>query len=253
MTVMKSATLSVVALSAALSAFAAACVDAPETGDDSVETTDIPRISINSLTPAQLFNATLDASTLTTTSLNTMAATADGRAALKYVIGCSLPSGTSVTATVGGMPVTFSGDIGLAPNWTQRGLSTSERHWVSACTLARLNEFGTAVQISLRGAATPLALQQSEGTGYTIQEGAFFGDVFQGAGFYVAACQGVDTTNADRQCAQPNGITGQTPCGLDFVGACADACGPGPNYGGCQGLNQVSYDEVITTYLAPGT
>ena len=60
---------------------------------------------------------------------------------------------------------------------------------------------------------------------YTIQEGGFFGDVFQGTGFYVAACQGNDATNADRQCAQQNGITGQTMCGMDYAGLCANVCG----------------------------
>jgi hypothetical protein len=211
------------------------------------------RIIANSLMPSQLAGASLSSAQLTSTSLNTMAATTDGRAALNYVIGCALPQGTSVSASVGGIPYTFTGAVGLAPAWQQRALTEVEKHWVSSCTLSRLNQNGVVVQISLRGTNTALASTPDELTNYTIQEGGFFGNIFAGKDYYVAACQGNDTANADRQCAQLGDIPNQkTKCGIDYAGMCADVCNTGGPYTGCQGLNGVGYTEVITTYLQVG-
>ncbi|HEY4240546.1 MAG TPA: hypothetical protein VGM88_12060 [Kofleriaceae bacterium] len=204
--------------------------------------------------PSQLANASISASALTATSLNTMAGTADGRAALNYVIGCALPTGVNVTATVGGIPYTFQGSVGLAAGWQSRALTVTEQHWVSSCTLSRLNQNGVVVSISMRGAATQLVSTSEELSSYTIQEGGFFGNIFAGKDYYVAACQGTDASNADRQCAQlGDGINLKTKCGIDYAGMCADVCNTDASpYGGCLGLNGVGYTEVVTTYLQVG-
>lgn len=236
-----------------LSMFAfTACVDQVEETDIDVEAT--PRLAGNALTPQQLSGASLNAGVLSTTNLNAMASTADGRASLPYVIGCALPTGASATAhwTDGsGFPAqqTFSGDIGLGSSWTTTALTSTQQRLVSSCVLARVNMIGTNVTVSLRGNSSALNVTATEASQYVIEEGAFFGNVFQGAGFYVAACDGSGTAPANRRCAQPNGLT-TTECGFTYAGMCSDICTTGSSYySGCVGPNGTTYAEPITTFL----
>jgi hypothetical protein len=233
-----------------------ACVDQPDAMID--DSTDVPRIALNGLTPTQLWNASLTSGVLNSASVNAMAATVDGRSALSYLVGCALPSGTNVTATVGGFPFTFYGQMGIAPSWTTDALTDTQQRWVSSCLLGRVNKFGTNIYVSLRGTNTGFSLQSGESRDYKIQEGAFWGNVFQGPSFYAAACNGVQQAANDtygdlpnRECAEPDPTNEiGTPCGYEFAGTCTSVCGTsGGFYVGCTGLTHGAFAEVATSYL----
>jgi hypothetical protein len=91
----------------------------------------------------------------------------------------------------------WSGTLGLCPEWQSGAPTPACRQLVSACVLARNNAFGVHVPISLRGQyesgtlfpmADPVASPapascdgESELSCFGIQEGAFFGDIFDSA------------------------------------------------------------------------
>src|SRR5262245_51285311 len=107
-------------------------------------------------------------------SAQELLSTADGRDVYSYVVGCALPAGTDIVATIPGVPDTdpssadtpytctngqciFSGSIGLAPRWIDRKLSRSGQGWISACLLARVNAHDVVEAISMRGKHAALA------------------------------------------------------------------------------------------------
>src|SRR5207247_9937101 len=71
----------------------------------------------------------------------------------------------------------FHGALGLAPEWLLKRLS-SGKGWISACLLARVNDFNTAEDISLRGGHPALTISQDEADLFTLEEGAFYGNLF---------------------------------------------------------------------------
>lgn len=159
--------------------------------------------------------------------------TADGRELLKYVVSCALPAATTLTADGGGTTYEFAGSIGLAPRWRHRRLTVTERRWVSACLLARVNAHGLSIEISLRGNHRALAATSDEAAAFTLEEGAFYGDVFTPAGGVDAAyaCRGRDQaagetgTLADRDCAEAGDDPGRTQCGFVSTGDCTNLSG----------------------------
>ena len=227
--------------------------DLDATGADpgvDVDVVATPKLATNALTPAQLWNASLSSAVLDQTSADAMADTADGRAALSYVVGCALASGNSITAYAGGIPYTFSGSIGLAPGWKTAALTAAERQWVSACTLARLNLTGTSVTISVRGGSSALAVSPTESAAYATQEGAFFGNVFTTGGFYVAACKGSGTAPSNRRCAQPQLGDTWTECDLHYAGLCSNVCSTTSGYyTSCSVSGVGTFAEAVTSYL----
>jgi hypothetical protein len=238
---------------ALLSVLVVGCVDVETdlAGDEDIEV--LPKLATNALTPAQLAGASFNHTALNQASLNTYAGSANGRASLAYVVGCALPVGTSVTAyyTDGGVPnqITYNGEIGLAPSWTTTALTTTQQRLISGCVLARVNAIGTSVIVSLRGPSTALNVTGSEATQYAKQEGAFFGNIFQGPAFHVAACKGSATPTATRRCAQPTGVGGATECGFSYAGLCSDVCTSGTYFSNCTGSNGVTYDSVVTAHI----
>jgi hypothetical protein len=188
-----------------------------------------------------------------------MAQTVDGRASLGYVVACALSTGTTLTATVGGVPYQFKGAMGMVPAWTTRALTTSEQHWISGCVLGRVNKTGIAITVSLRGAQTGLSLQGTESTDYRVQEGAFFGNVFAGRDFSLNACMGRDQALSetygdlpDRDCTEANGINDptHTQCGFTYAGLCSSYCTTNADgtYSDCTDGTTV-FPEAVTTYL----
>lgn len=207
--------------------------------------------TVNALTPAQLFNSTINANTLDTANATAMAETWDNRMTLTYAIGCALAADHRVHVIVDGIPHAFAGLFGLADSWTSSPLTAPQRHSVSSCVLARLNEYGLSVKLALRIASPEGGVVSSELGGYTLQEGAFFGEIFSGYPRYAGACSGTGTAPWTRQCAQP-GASGAGCCGLDHVGACAEACTlQNGYYVSCIGNDGVTYAESTTAYLAP--
>ena len=229
------------------------CVDA-ETEIPTDEIDVLPKLATNALTPAQLAAASIGPAPLTQSALNSYAVNVNARAALTYIVGCALPAGNSVTATYteGGtqMQMTYNGEIGLAPSWTTTALTTTEQQLLSGCVLARVNLTGVAVTVSLRGPSTALNIAGTEATAYPKQEGAFFGDIFQGPTFYLGACKGTATATANRRCAQPTGTLAMvTECGFSYAGLCSDVCASGTYFSDCLGLNGTVYDSLVTVHI----
>lgn len=255
----------------AFACLVAGCVETPELGE-----TDEAVLSSNKIATNKLQAHELDANKLGLNSLVNagfqapeLLATQDGRDVLSYIVSCALPANTTlVLQGTGGVKYTFAGGIGLAPMWRMNSPTVSERRWVSACVLARTNLYGIQVALSLRGANPALATPLTEGLGYTLVEGAFYGDLFAPDGPHMYACDalvrdlnlGLSTQDL-RACAlSDDGAT--TRCGFTYAGRCSvldvglePACNSlvAP-YGACRAgrASKARYDEVITVYLATG-
>jgi len=239
-------------------ALATGCaVEAEDQLASSSSNVEVPnRLAANRLAANRLAANKLAGATLSTASvdLQTMAATSDGLELLSYMFSCAEPPGVSLT--VNGTVLT--GGVGLAPDWTTRPLTASERKWVSACLLARVNYYGVSVQLSLRGEASALAISTEERTDFTLVEGAFWGDVFTGEEPQVmhacpTAFKASDpqmSTLPLRQCAVPSSTTpAQTWCGFTAHATCESACSnqaSSDKFWNCDG----SGSEVITVSLA---
>jgi hypothetical protein len=153
-----------------------------------------------------------------------------------------------------------------------------------------VNALNVSEEISMRGADAPLAVGAAEASLYTVEEGAFYGDVFTYPKPIVwIACQGRGQINGtfgglvDRKCARPDpSAPGKTYCGFTYAGYCGDftpdvatsahACtydssGDGGFYGDCRassghhifasdflaigGEIHHTFGDVITTYVTP--
>ncbi|HEY1555291.1 MAG TPA: hypothetical protein VGF94_10710 [Kofleriaceae bacterium] len=140
---------------------------------------------------------------------------------LAYMVGCALPDGVVVYDKNG---AAYSGEIGVAPDWTDRSLSERDVHWLSACLFARVNDEDVAVPISMRGDNSALSPDPDELANWTLQQGAFYGNYFTPLDQPIlwAACSGTDdTTSEQRICAQPDPMNpGYTLCGFIYTGAC---------------------------------
>lgn len=186
-------------------------------------------------------------------------ATLQGRTFLAYAVKCALPSGVSLDAQFLGSSYTFQGEIGLAPEWTQKALSASSRRWLSACLLAHVNATASQVNIMLRGDHPALSGEVgTEGSAYTLREGAFYGDIFKVIPAK-HACSGEGSIPL-RICTKD--IAGLSPCGFTVPGECAGDAGACEGdedgmYETCHaGVIQPSakspaYPETITVYLMP--
>ena len=92
---------------------------------------------------AETDTATLATHSLAVNSLPEMRllATESGREVLSRVVSCALPRGASITAiTSSGTPYSFTGKVGLAPDWAQRAATAHERSRVIACVFGRAIE-----------------------------------------------------------------------------------------------------------------
>jgi hypothetical protein len=219
--------------------------------------------------------------------------TAEGRELFSYVVSCALPEAIAIEADVPGAPdstppettytcadghCVFAGALGLAEHWLDRPLDPKGQRWVSACLLARVNRYGIAQQISLRGAAPSLAVDAGEAQAYPVEEGAFFGNVFAGGQGEMDwhACRGEGQAAGEggglelRDCTEEDPDNpGYTYCGFEYAGdcdqfsdapsphACADFDPEDGSYAKChaeagdgQWPGLPPYREVITVYVA---
>jgi hypothetical protein len=215
-------------------------------------------------------------------SLAALLAGPSGLEQVAYLALCALDRGTELVVDAAGDEVSFPGLYGLAPEWVSQECGLSCQRWVSACLVAHANAFGYRVPISLRGKHPGLVWDEAIEADYPLQEGAFYGNLFDAEEPVAYACAGralIDfdddfggdwtfADGADRYLTQRICSTGQ-PCGLENTGLChlpsevanelASACatdaGEASYYGGCRktaagpvhGASTV--DEVITTYL----
>jgi hypothetical protein len=183
------------------------------------------RLASNRLASNRLASNHLDAGrlALNTDAASELLATSDGQEVLTYLVSCALPSGTDLTAPDG---TVYSGEIGVAPEWLNHPLDSSGQRWVSACMFSRVSDKDVAVPISMRGPTKVLTPDASEIAAWTLQQGAFYGELFGPASTSIewVACQGTDepaARGADRICAQPDPANpGFTMCGFIDAGPC---------------------------------
>lgn len=187
-----------------------------------------------------------------------LAATVQGRLALTLAAGCALADDQSVIA--GGLE--FLGETGIAPLWLRCPLDSRERALVTGCMLARLSVSGLAVPISLRGPT--LAVPADEAAEWSLEEGAFGGDLFAPSQLAVA-CRGRGQREdpsapafGPRACATPIPGMSVTFCALRFLGDCEDVCDRHQGrYRYCRDgqetaqWNRTRLRDVVTTYLIP--
>jgi hypothetical protein len=166
-------------------------------------------------------------------------ATADGRELLLYIVQCALPSDVTLKGIYAGVEYTFKGDIGLASRWIHRTIRTREQRWVSACLIARVNKFEIPVPISIRGPKDDLTLTAEEAEQFSVQEGAFYGNVFKPISEPIewVACRGRDQAESElgtlslRKCAEPDPANpGKTLCGFTYAGDCVNFSRPRTPY-----------------------
>jgi hypothetical protein len=228
----------------------AGCMD--EAVDVELEAT--PKLGLNGLLPSQLLNATLDPTILDQANLDEMASTPDGFVALRYVVACALGPGQGVVANYtddAGNPAqqSYGGSFGLATTWMTAGLTVAQQRLVSSCALSLANSTGANITISLRGPNAALATTQQELSGYQLQEGAFFGNVFAG-GEGAIACKGSgNSTLSGRVCAKQQGTGSTTQCGYAYAGTCASKCTLSSGYFINCSHNGIGYTSPITTFL----
>ena len=112
-----------------------------------------------------------------------------------------------------------------------RRLDTNGQRWVTACLLARVNYFGVKQIISLRGVAPQLSVTPEEAQSYSLQEGAFYGNIFANldAPLDRNACRGKDQVAGEqaglelRACAETDvDDPTHTKCGFKYAGDCGN-------------------------------
>ena len=217
------------------------------------------RLATNRLATNRLATNSLAAAPLTSSALLD---TADGREVFWYIVACALPAGQTITVHDSyGTNYTFSGEIGLAPEWATQVPTVASRHWVTACLLARTNYYGVSVQISMRGSNPALATTTTETSMFKVAEGAFYGDLFDTSNQSWYACGTKKWTatlaqDAQRTCTiSQDGIT--TMCGFTYTYFCGspfDASHPAAcaatklPWSKCKG-GATTWNEVITIFL----
>lgn len=189
----------------------------------------------------------------------------NSRLVYKYLIGCALDSSQSVSfswtdsSSVVHNEV-YWGSIGLATSWQQGSISTQARRIVSACLGARANFYGTAVVISIRGPQA--AINQpgaQEKTDYPMEEGVFWGDVFNSTPQIYACHNDANIANSRsklRDCAagHVNVDTTISECAhIAILGDCDTLCTPPdantPYRSECDDGIAPATTDVITIYL----
>ena len=75
---------------------------------------------------------------------------AAGRATISYIVRCALPAGRSIVKRdQRNIPYTFTGRLGVAPEWENGACGTDCQELVSACVLAHVNTTGKHIQLWL--------------------------------------------------------------------------------------------------------
>jgi hypothetical protein len=175
-----------VGLAVVVSALAAGCAEAPEdqTATDSELMSENGLKTINGM---KVHNGLAAGSGLSLSaglkspaglsSSSSLMNTADGRTTVSYLVRCALPAGRTINkADQNGKMYSFSGQIGVAPDWENGVCNGSCERWVSACMLALVNTTGDHYPLWL--VATNPAIGWGVDPSFPLQEGSFFGDIF---------------------------------------------------------------------------
>ena len=248
-------------------------------------------LSGSRLATYKLSNDHLEANPETAEILNTV----DGREVYSYMINCAVPAGKQIEATIPDAAdiappdtlytckdgrCSFPGALGLAEHWIDRPLSPKGQRWVSACLFARVNAYGVTVKLSMRGDAPSLYVSPKEMARFSLQEGAFYGNIFSDPDEPLDwnACRGKDQAAGEkgdlrmRDCTEPDPKDPtHTKCDFKYTGDCGSygesilaqprACSSYESeegtYSDCidraESTNRPprNYHEVITIYVKP--
>jgi hypothetical protein len=211
------------------------------------------RLALNRLALNRLALNRLSEDRLLLNGSNELVQTEEGRELLRYVAQCALAEGDILVADYQGTTFEFPGLLGLTPAWESEPLTAGNQRMLSACLLAHVNAFGVSVPISLRAGGvlptTPVEREQ-----YSVYEGTFFGQVFEGDEIKTYSCQGSAATaalehsedRAQRVCTDASG-----ECGVESVGRCRDVCEQRREDEGwvnCR-AHDVLYPETVSVYL----
>ncbi|HWB79576.1 MAG TPA: hypothetical protein VG755_31655 [Nannocystaceae bacterium] len=203
------------------------------------------RIALNRISLNGLLGAELPELALTSEALGAAidpAVLADELAAsvLEYTVSCALTAEQSVAVAVGDETRTFTGALGLAPQWGERdGECDGEcRRWVSACLIARSNYTGESHEISLLGNRPELDPTVDESRDFDVEEATYFGDLFADP-MTIYACVPEGASPPERTCGDGS------DCAIAIVGACDEVC----DTAGCRGANGDVFTQTITVNL----
>ncbi len=187
---------------------------------------------------------------------------ATGDMVMTYVVRCAVPAGQSRTWTnpSTGVTYTWPGLLGLAPNWAGGSAATTwEQQVVTACLAAHVNKYGVTLPVSVQGrtaTGSAVPLEPNELTTYSVREGCFFGNLFNGDGIFAGLDHAAwsSATSSARACAFDDLLSGTSlACPPIFqVGSCSTYCtldGSGNYYTSCS-YGGKSY-KPITTRLRP--
>jgi hypothetical protein len=167
---------------------------------------------------------------------------------MQYLAKCAAPLGTiySWKNPNTGVTYTWFGLLGLAPGFSAgTAPTTAEQQVITACLAAHTNKFGIHVPIAIEGRSATgvqIPILPYELTTFSVREGCFFGNVFNGEGVFVGpdhspwskmyssarACA-FDTATAsgfDTSCApiQMTGAECRKYCTLDATGTFYESC-----------------------------
>jgi hypothetical protein len=172
-----------------------------------------------------------------------------GRNTLTYIVRCALPSGHSISAKdSGGTSYSFSGGIGVAPEWETGTCNTTCQERMTGCLLAHVNTSGVHIPIWLDSEG---AIGWGQNSSYPFQEGSFFGNIFVSPpkGYFcngkdfsagtVPGRLGVGQNNAPYM--DPFGTPG--PCAYSCAASSANTNGVADGYSSCS-----SYTHVVTVW-----
>ena len=101
-----------------------------------------------------------------------------GRLTVSYLVRCALAAADSlVKQDQNGVSYTYSGEIGLAPQYKTGACDANCQEMISSCMLAHVNTTGTHIPLWMVAPMTPIGWSQSPW--YPTREGTFFGNIFQ--------------------------------------------------------------------------
>jgi hypothetical protein len=179
----------------------------------------------------------------------TFANSSNGRTTLSYIVRCALPSGHSISAKdSGGTTYSFSGSIGVAPEWETGTCGTTCQERMTGCLLAHVNTSGVHIPIWLDSEG---AIGWGQNSSYPFQEGSFFGNIFVSPprGYFcngkdfsagtVPGRLGVGQSNAPY--FDPFGTPG--PCASSCATSYSSTNGVADGYSSCYG-----YSHVVTVW-----
>lgn len=155
---------------------------------------------------------------------------------MRYVVMCALPQGESLSWTnpTTQAPYTWTGALGLAPDWASGLPATeAEQQVITACLAAHTNRFGIGMPFSILGTnalGVPLPVTHREFGTFDQKEGCFFGNLFTGEGIFAGNSAFLSPSqSSSRACGLERPHTQGDVCApIHHVGHCTDVCEPGP-------------------------